>query len=108
MRSELIVPAQLAGIRVNSENGAGVEVVAFALVAVVIGAGIAGGPVEQVRVGIVCAAQPRSGAPVLDGAADPGVGERLAGLGHCPEAPHAFAGGGIVGIDETARAFVTA
>ena len=45
---------------------------------------------------------------MIDGSADPGFGAGLAGGGDGPETPDAFAGGGFVGGEEAADAFVAA
>ena len=48
VRRELIVPFEIAGFGVESENAVGIEIVAGAVAVVAIGLGIAGGPVERV------------------------------------------------------------
>ena len=108
VRRELEVPLQLAGVRIEREDRVRVEVVALALVAVVVGTRIAGRPVEQARFGIVGAGQPGGGAAVLDRLADPRLRAGLAGRGHGPEPPHALAGRGPVRVEESADALVAA
>src|SRR5262249_44979493 len=62
----LIKPLELAGRGVQSEHRTGVEIVTEPLIAVVVGTGISGGPVEQTRFGIEGARQPRGRAAMFD------------------------------------------
>ena len=67
MRRELVVPPELAGVRVERDDRIGVEVVAGPLRAVVVGADVADAPVGQVELRIVGARQPDRPAAVLPG-----------------------------------------
>ena len=104
VRRELVIPLELSGLGVESQDAVGVKVVALALVAVVFGGGIAGGPVDGIELGVVGAGEPGRRSAMLDACALPGLRFRLARQRHRPEAPDFFAGGLIVGGDETARA----
>src|SRR5260370_144463 len=108
MWRELVMPFQLPHRRVERQDGRGVEIVALPLVAVVVWARIAGGPVEKVRFGIVRAREPSGAATVLDRATAPGFRRRLARRRNGPEAPHALARRGFVCVQESADAFISA
>ncbi len=78
-------PLQLSRIRIQGDHGLGVQVIALAHVAIEIGRGIAGSPVNQVELGIVAAREPGVAAGGLPGISGPGFGAGLAGLGdHVP------------------------
>src|SRR5439155_15470576 len=68
----LVVPLDLAGIRVKGDDGARVEIVAGVHVARP-GRGIAGPPVGQVEVGIVVSREPDRRSTGLPGVPRPGV-----------------------------------
>ncbi len=100
--SELEIPLEFAGVRIEGEDGIGIEIVAFAAGAVVGGRRIAGGPVEKVELWIVGAGDPGGSAAVGSGfGGAPGVTAGFAGSGNGVETPGALAGGGVVGVDET-------
>ena len=71
VRCELVIPFHHTGFRIQSDHAVRIEIVALAIRAVEVGAGIADAPVEKVELRIVGAAHPRGAAGVLDGAADP-------------------------------------
>ena len=100
MGCELVIPAEFSAGRVERRDGRSIKVIALALVAVVVRARIADGPIEQVSFGVVGAGEPRGAAAVFEGPAGPGFGTRLAGGGDGPEAPDAAAGGGVVIFDQ--------
>src|SRR6516225_6239007 len=106
---ELVVPLQLAGIRVEGEERTRVQIVAFAIVAVIVGIRIASAPVQQIEGRIIAACDPGAAATSGD---DVGRGPRLtaplAGRWHGIEAPHPCAGPWLVRIDEAARRIVAA
>src|SRR5581483_6780942 len=104
----LIKPLELAGLRVEREHGGAVEIVAFALIAVIVGAGIAGGPVEQTGFRIICAGEPRGCAAMLCRGAVPGLKAWFAGRRDCPEAPHMLASGRFISVQKSAYAFIAA
>ena len=58
VRRELVVPLQLAGIGVKSHERTRVEIVSFAIVAIVVGIGIAGAVVNKVERRIVAPRHP--------------------------------------------------
>ena len=78
VRRELVVPLERAGVGVERDDRVGVEVVAVAIVAVEIGAGIAGAPVDQVERRIVGAGDPGGAAAALPRVAFPGLAALLA------------------------------
>src|SRR5262245_30884347 len=108
MRRELVVPPPPPRLRIEREHGGTVQIVAFALITVVIGTGVARGPVEQLRLRVVGPRQPRRGAPMRDRAANPRLRPRFARRGHRPEPPDAFARRGAVGVEKSSDAFVPA
>src|SRR5260370_37999665 len=91
MRRELVVPSEGSSVRIERQHRVAVKIVASAFRPVVVGAGIAGGPVQEPRFGIVRASQPRRGAAVLDGTSAPRVGPWLARRPDSPEPPNPFA-----------------
>src|SRR6202041_8504 len=104
----LVMPDEFSRFGIESEDRAGVKIVALALIAVEVGTGIADAPIEDVGFGIVGAGHPGGRAGMVDGSAEPGFGAGFAGRGNRPEAPDAFTGGGFVGGEEAADAFVAA
>ncbi len=102
---ELEMPLARAGRRVERQQRIGVEVVAFAFVAVVVGIRVAGGPVQRIERRIVRTGHPRGAAAAGDriGALRPRVAAGFTRRRHRVVAPDARAGGRIVGIDEAAR-----
>src|SRR5258708_22151926 len=108
VRGVLEIPAEFSGGGVERQHRIGIQVVAFALVAVVVGTRIAGGPEELVGFRIVGAGEPGGSASVRQRLAGPGFGERLARRGPRPEPPHALAGGSFVSRDEPANALIAA
>src|SRR5580692_1065527 len=83
VRGELKIPFEFPGGRVQSDDRAGVEVVANTLVAAQIGAGVAGGPIKGIELGVVRASEPGSRAGVIDVIALPGLRTGLARFWHC-------------------------
>ena len=120
VRRELVMPFQLAGVGVERDDRIGVEVVAWPLRAVVVGAGVADAPIRQVELRIVGAGHPDRAAAVLPGvgiaeALRVGFGQRLprlvaglAGRRNRVEAPCLLAGRRVVGGDEAADAVLAA
>src|SRR6266853_966642 len=92
VRRELKMPPELAGVAIQSDQRTGIEIVALAPVAVVVGPGIAGSPIHKVELGIVGAGDPRRRAARLPTLALPRFMSRLTRTGNRPEAPHAAAG----------------
>src|SRR5258706_14209855 len=103
------MPAQLAVLDVERHQRRCVEVVARPLVAVPVGARIAGAPVEQLERGIVRAGEPRRAAAALPGVAlRPRIAARLVGRRNRVEAPEPTAGLRVVGVEEAADAGLAA
>ena len=105
---ELEVPFQRAGVDVHGDQRVGVEVVAGPNVADEVGARIAGAPVRQIGVGIVCACHPGGRAAVLPAVAAPCLVARLARPRHGPEAPGPLAARGVVRVEKTTNAVLGA
>ena len=109
VRRELVVPAPLAGVGVERDERRGVEVVALARAAVVIGTGIAGAEEDQVLLGIVGPGDPdRSAAAQVGVALRPRPRAGIAGPRDRVEAPGALAGVHVVCVDEPADAVLGA
>src|SRR5690348_9543958 len=96
------MPLQLARVRIEREERAGVQVVARPALAVPVRVRVADAPIEQVQLRIVGARQPRRAAAALPDLAFPRVAARLAGSGNRVEAPDAIAGRRIVRVEEAA------
>ena len=109
VRRELIVPAQLSGLRVEREDGIRVQVVALPLAAVGVRIRISRRPEQRVGLGVVGPGQPRRAAALFEiDAPLPRIGRRLAAGRHGPETPGLLAGVDAVRREEPANAFVTA
>ena len=104
--SELKKPLHLSRIRIQRDHGFGVEVIAFAHVAIEIGRWIAGSPVNQVELGIVAAGQPGVAAGRLPGIAGPGFRAGLAGFGDHVPSPEPLAGGGVISVQPAVQPVV--
>src|SRR5206468_10028381 len=98
VRRELKVPAQLTGAGIERDQRAGIQVVAWARVAIVIGTGIARPPVDGIEGWIVGAGDPGRRPAGLPTLALPGFVSGFARARHGPEAPQAAAGVRVVGI----------
>ena len=104
MRRELEVPHELSGRGPEGDDGVRVQVVAGPPVAVQVGTGVAGGPVEQIEPGVVAAGQPGGAAPAPQHLRiAPRFRPRLARRGNRPEAPRPLAGVGVIGVEESAE-----
>ena len=102
---ELIVPAKLTGIRIEGHQRGGIQIVALAGVAVVVGPGITGAEEHQVLLRIVRAGHPdRSAATQVRIPSRPCVATRIVRAGDGVEPPRALAGLRIVRVDEPANA----
>ena len=97
------MPFDLAGLRLEREHRAGVEVVAGAHRRVE-RAGIADAPIDRVQLRIVGAGDPGRSAAELPGVALPGVAAGLFGTGDRMGPPQMLAGRRIPSIDEAAGA----
>src|SRR5438552_3186624 len=102
------MPARLAGLDVDRDERARVEIVALARIAVPVGTRIARAPVEQLQRGIVRAGQPRRAAAVHPAVAGPRLAAGFAGRWHREEAPDLLAGLRIVRVEESANARLAA
>ena len=88
---ELEVPFEFTGSRIEREHGAGVEIVAFARLAIFVGPWVAGGPIDQIQLGVVSAAHPGGATAVFKRKIAPGFGAGLPSRGNGPESPKLFA-----------------
>ena len=96
MRRRLVEPLDLAGVGVNREDGAGVQVGSLAHIAGQHRVRVAGAPVHQVQRWIVGAGQPDGTAALGHRfGAGPCLRPGLAGLGDGVQPPQYFAGVGI-------------
>ena len=102
MGSELEVPFQFSGIRVQREQTVGIKVIPDTMVSIPVRAGVAGAPEYDVLLGIVRARDPGGGGPGFRAVAAPRLESWFALGGDGPEAPRALAGLGVIGIDEAA------
>ena len=94
--SELKVPLELAGIGIECEQRIGIEIVAAALVAFPVGAGVAGAPVNHVEFGVVAAGHPSGGGTIFVAIAEPGFGGLVSRSGQRGESPGLLACFGFV------------
>src|ERR1041384_34563 len=108
VRSVLEVPAELAAERIERQHRIGVQIVAFALVAVIVRAWIAGSPEKLVGLGIISTREPCGSAAMLDRLAGPSFRQRLTRRGNCPETPDALAGRYLISGDEAAHSLIAA
>ena len=108
VRRGLVIPFQLAGFGIEGNDGRRIKVVALALVAVVVGAGIAGRPIEDVELGVEGAREPGDAAGVFDRFSAPSLRAGLAGFRDGPEAPNLLASLRIPCGDKTARSLFAA
>ncbi len=102
---ELVVPLDLAGVGVERQRAAGVQVETQALLTAP-GSGVARGPEDAVQLGIVAAGDPGRTAAVFPDvtALGPGLAARLAGRRDGVGLPHALAGVGVAGFEVAAHA----
>src|SRR2546429_6807191 len=106
------MPFELAGIGINGDDGGAVEVISNAIVAVIVGTGVAGAPHGEVRLGIIGTGNPdRSSAMQVSIVgfavlAEPGFVPGLAGSGNRVEAPDLLTGVHVVGSEEAAGTMV--
>ena len=103
----LVMAANLAGVEVERDDRAGVEVVARVHVAGPRG-GVAGAPVRQVELRIVVPRDPHRPAAGLPRVTAPGLAAWLAGGGDRVGPPDLLAGLGVERRDECAHAELTA
>ena len=108
MGRKLVIPFQLAGIRIERDHGTAIEIVAPALVAVPVRTGISDAPISQVEIRIVGTRHPHGSAPSLPRIASPGFVARLARARDGVKSPNFFARFHIVGRQETADTVLTA
>ena len=111
MRRELIVPPELPRVGVERHNRRGVQIVAFALGAVVVGARVPGAPIHQIELRIEAAGDPCRAAPMLPGLRvhpAPRSVTRIIGACRGVEAPDALSVSRVVRVDEPAHAVLPA
>src|SRR6516162_10042559 len=99
------MPFQLAGVCIDGDDGGAVEVVSDAVVAVIVGTGIAGAPHGEVRLGIIGSGHP-DGGPAMQVRvvgfavlAEPCFVAGLAGSGNRIETPDLLARIRVVGSE---------
>src|SRR5579859_126521 len=92
VRDLLVIPLELAGIGIERDDAVGVEVGAFAGIAIEISRGIADAPIEQIQLGIIRAGEPGGASARFPAIAGPGLVAFLARGGNGPETPGAAAG----------------
>src|SRR5262245_58767616 len=105
------MPDQLAGLGPERQNAGRVQAVEPAAIGWVVGLGIAGAPVDEVKLRVIRAVLPcRSAAvfPSVRNVLGPGLGAWLAGRRYGVAAPEMLAGIGIPAIKEPARCAVAA
>src|SRR5438105_11096351 len=98
MRHDLVIPAEFAGIGVESDDGCGVKVIAQSRFGGSVG--IARAPVNKVEIRIVAAGGPCSSARAENFWTGPCFAAGFAFRRHRVETPQAFACFGVVRIDE--------
>ena len=103
MRRELVIPLELARIRVESDHRAAIEIVTEPGIAIPVGTGVAGSPVRQVQIGVIGTGHPNGGAAVHPGITAPGFMTGLARAGNRVESSNFFSGIHIEGSDESAQ-----
>src|SRR5205085_8157245 len=111
VRRELVMPAHLPRIAVERDDRRGVQVVAFAELAVVIRSGIACAPENEIQLRIVGASGPCRTAPVLPGLGVltlPGSVARVLRTGGRIEPPRSLPGVNVIGIDKAPNAVLGA
>src|SRR3954468_15769978 len=106
MGRELVIPAKLPGFAVQSDDRTRVKVVAAALVADHVVAGVSCGPINKIRRRIIRPGHPCDCARMLNLVAFPSLRSRFTGLRHGPESPDFFAGRWIERGDKSTGAFV--
>ena len=104
VRRELEVPLQLAGVGVEGHHRVGVEVVALPHRAVVVRAGVAGAPVQEVQLRVVGAGHPGRRPAGAPGVAGPGAVVGMVRPRRGVKAPLARAALDVVGVDHAADA----
>src|SRR5262249_50778140 len=93
VRRELVMPFELAGVGIDRDDGGAVEIVSNAVVAVVVGTGVAGAPHREVRLGIIGTGNPDGGSAMqvrvvgFTVFAEPCLVAGLAGSGNRVKAP---------------------
>src|ERR1700758_2037160 len=96
MRSELKIPLQLAGVRVQGQYASRIEVIAGTGIPHEIRRRVARGPIERVELRIISAGHPGCATAMQIGIPGPTRGTKFAGAGNGPETPLGFSGGGII------------
>src|SRR5258708_2090010 len=81
VRDFLVIPFQLAGIRIERDDAVGVEIRSLAGVSVKIRGRVADAPVDQIQVPIIRTRQPSRAAAMLPGITRPAVVTLFAGTG---------------------------
>src|SRR5882672_2565683 len=100
---KLKIPFEFSRLRIESEQGITVEIVARAPLAAIRRRRIAGGPKNSIGRGIVSPRDPRGRASDFPRVAFPRFMSRLARTRNSVEAPLAFACRGVVRVNESAN-----
>ena len=110
VRRELVVPLQLAGIGVERDHGAAVQIVAIAFVAVPVWSWISNTPIGEIQIRIVGTRDPNRGAAMFPRVSvrRPGLVSGFTGTRNGVEAPNFLPGFGIVGGEKAADAVFAA
>src|SRR4051812_39272036 len=91
MRRELVVPLQSAGSHIQGDHGIRVEIVAFALVSIVIRTRIPHLPIKEVELRIERAGEPGSSSGMSQAFSVPCFRSGFSGGGDGPETPDLLA-----------------
>ena len=104
MRRELIVPAELACVRIERQKTIGIKIVSLAAIAEVQRRWIARPPINQVQLGIITTGDPRWTSAVLCRILQPGISTGFVGKRNRLEAPRFLSCIGIKSVDKSTDA----
>src|SRR4051812_34040091 len=102
------MPFELAGVRIDGDDGGAVQVVSNAVVAVIVRTGVAGAPHGEVRLGVIGTGNPDGSSAVqvrvirFAVLAEPGFVSLVTGSGNRVEAPDLLTGVHVEGSEEPA------
>ena len=108
MRSELEIPLQFPGIRIESQHAIGVKVVSGTHPTLKVRRRITGAPINRIQLRIIGSGHPCSPSAVEIQFARPASGTELARGRYRPESPHQLATQCVVGGEESAHAVIAA
>ncbi len=109
VRGELVVPLKHAGVGIERQQRARIQIVALSIVAIVIRIRVTGTVVNEVQRRVISSRRP-DGAATPEHRFDsrPGLAPPFAGPGNGVESPGAGPGLSVVSIDETAAGVIAA